>query len=597
MVLRRLSGSRPALVAVIIGALALVALWALPSAFGQGDDRPGEDALPMADEPVGLIVDTTILDEEWVDPIELFELEDLPLASEPTFDFSTLHETAIFEGGVENLSVSTTFDFSTQTEQHLRALQAVATVEDELARVEGAIAEAESDISEAAQNIVASRSEIATLDSEVAKAQGEIDHIVEADDDEIAEQERLWTEINRLNGAVAEIAIRAFIGEDNPLETFLDDPQSSDQSELRVVTDEIRDFQRDDIQALHDLIGESDERREEIAEELEPFTNLRTELQGDIANLNERIEELRSDQRTYRNDISELEDRRVGLEEQLAEVVEFSELTASQYQAAYHQRLEAFVVGTDLPLVALNAYVRAQRTLAMESPSCGIHWSQLAGIGRTESAHGNFGDSTLDLNGETTVDIRGVALDGKGPVMLIRDTDGGALDGDRVYDRAVGPMQFIPTTWDLYGADGNEDGIADPQNIYDAALSAARYLCAAPGSMITTDGEQAGYWAYNHDLVYSDNVTRSGRRYHDLLDVYPESSAFAAFAELPTPEEQRAIDEAAAEAEAACLALLESQELSDIAVEEQVSDAQVEADLETLVDCAPEALAMAEPSN
>jgi hypothetical protein len=73
--------------------------------------------------------------------------------------------------------------------------------------------------------------------------------------------------------------------------------------------------------------------------------------------------------------------------------------------------------------------------------------------------------------------ILGPRLTG-GPYAVVRDTDGGAYDGDPVYDRAVGPMQFIPSTWAHWGADGNGDGRDDPDNVFDAALAAGRYLCA-----------------------------------------------------------------------------------------------------------------------
>ncbi len=45
------------------------------------------------------------------------------------------------------------------------------------------------------------------------------------------------------------------------------------------------------------------------------------------------------------------------------------------------------------------------------------------------------------------------------------------------YDRAVGPMQFLPGTWGRWGSDGDRDGVSDPQDVDDAALAAARYLC------------------------------------------------------------------------------------------------------------------------
>lgn len=47
-------------------------------------------------------------------------------------------------------------------------------------------------------------------------------------------------------------------------------------------------------------------------------------------------------------------------------------------------------------------------------------------------------------------------------------------------------MQFIPSTWSNggpdgtgWGADGNGDGKKDPHNVFDAALAAGGYLCAA----------------------------------------------------------------------------------------------------------------------
>lgn len=60
---------------------------------------------------------------------------------------------------------------------------------------------------------------------------------------------------------------------------------------------------------------------------------------------------------------------------------------------------------------------------------------------------------------------------------VIEDTDDGVLDGNARWDRAVGPMQFIPGTWAMFNNDGNADGVIDPHNLYDATRSAAAYLC------------------------------------------------------------------------------------------------------------------------
>ena len=57
------------------------------------------------------------------------------------------------------------------------------------------------------------------------------------------------------------------------------------------------------------------------------------------------------------------------------------------------------------------------------------------------------------------------------------------------------------------------------RNIYDASLASARYLCASTTTMSTVEGEQQAYFAYNHDLDYSANVTNAGARYRGLLEV------------------------------------------------------------------------------
>src|SRR5690625_6670086 len=100
-----------------------------------------------------------------------------------------------------------------------------------------------------------------------------------------------------------------------------------------------------------------------------------------------------------------------------------------------------------------------------------------------------------------------------GAFKSIPDTDNGALDGDATWDRAVGPMQFIPQTWERYGRDGNGDDIADPQNIDDAALSAAALLCTAGGDLSQNRNWTRAIYAHNHRHQYHRDVADAANHY------------------------------------------------------------------------------------
>ena len=73
-------------------------------------------------------------------------------------------------------------------------------------------------------------------------------------------------------------------------------------------------------------------------------------------------------------------------------------------------------------------------------------------------------------------------------------------------------MQFIPSTWEKWGSDANGDDVADPNQIDDAALTTARYLCAS-GSMTSPEGWRAGVYSYNHDNDYVDKVAKVANGY------------------------------------------------------------------------------------
>ena len=187
-----------------------------------------------------------------------------------------------------------------------------------------------------------------------------------------------------------------------------------------------------------------------------------------------------------------------------------------------------------LSVVTVDAYVRAASRV-----SCSVDWALLAGIGRIESNHGRLGGAWVSGSGQVSTTILGPLLDGGAiertteeaveaavetgaiaaqralldsarsltpfaPALatgdrgsratedrvveaepgeqgngfaVIVDTDNGRLDGNDQWDRAIGPMQFLPETWSRWATDGNGDGFADPHNLYDSAASAARFLC------------------------------------------------------------------------------------------------------------------------
>jgi membrane-bound lytic murein transglycosylase B len=158
---------------------------------------------------------------------------------------------------------------------------------------------------------------------------------------------------------------------------------------------------------------------------------------------------------------------------------------------------------TGLAAPAVRAYATASVRLAAEQPGCRLGWSTLAGIGEVESGHGTFGGRTLLADGRPSAPIVGPALDGRGPVAAIRATGSAtALHGDVTWDHAVGPLQFLPSTWARWGGDGDGDGIADPQDLDDAAYAAGRYLCAGGGDLSQGESWQQAVLSYNHSASY-----------------------------------------------------------------------------------------------
>lgn len=159
-----------------------------------------------------------------------------------------------------------------------------------------------------------------------------------------------------------------------------------------------------------------------------------------------------------------------------------------------------------IPAAALAAYQRAETVINAADETCNLTWQLVAAIGRVESNHGRFGGSVLDDEGVATPGIFGLPLNGTKGTAAISDTDGGQLDNDSRWDRAVGPMQFIPSTWSVVGVDADGDAQRNPQDIDDAALATAVYLCSGDDDLSTTTGQEKAVYRYNHSWSYVDLV-------------------------------------------------------------------------------------------
>ncbi|GGR43700.1 hypothetical protein J2S40_004216 [Nocardioides luteus] len=202
-----------------------------------------------------------------------------------------------------------------------------------------------------------------------------------------------------------------------------------------------------------------------------------------------------------------------------------------------------------IPPVALAAYQRSATVLTAADGACRLDWALVAAIGMVESNHGRFRGSELNSNGLALPAIIGPQLNGAGGYAVIRDTDSGLYDHDTVYDHAVGPMQFIPSTWTFAGADGDGDNRRDPQDIDDAAVATAAFLCAGSEDVSTDSGARSAVYRYNQSDTYVTAVLKIAAQYRNgefpgspdvdrevPSTVRPRVSALPATSNTPTPK-------------------------------------------------------------
>jgi membrane-bound lytic murein transglycosylase B len=164
-------------------------------------------------------------------------------------------------------------------------------------------------------------------------------------------------------------------------------------------------------------------------------------------------------------------------------------------------------------VVAVQAYGYAELVLAKTTPSCHLSWTTIAALAKVESSHGSANGAVLGADGKVSPPIYGLPLDGKGGRQLVKDTDQGTMDGDTTYDRAVGPLQFIPATWNQYKVDADNDGVADPNDIDDASLTAATYLCQGGRDLSKAESWWDAILSYNAVQPYAQKVFEAANDY------------------------------------------------------------------------------------
>jgi membrane-bound lytic murein transglycosylase B len=178
---------------------------------------------------------------------------------------------------------------------------------------------------------------------------------------------------------------------------------------------------------------------------------------------------------------------------------------------------------TGIPVRALEGYRKAATLVDSADRACHIDWALLAAIGRVESDHARFGGNQLDAADVAQPGIIGIPLDGTNGTARITDSDRGLLDRDTVYDRAVGPMQFIPSTWQVVGVDADRDGVKNPQDMTDSASAAGIYLCSGPGNLSIPGELHAAIMRYNASDSYVQMVTDLAATYRLGVSALPST--------------------------------------------------------------------------
>ncbi len=174
-----------------------------------------------------------------------------------------------------------------------------------------------------------------------------------------------------------------------------------------------------------------------------------------------------------------------------------------------------------IPELVYYAYRAAEMQMAVDSPECGMPWHLLAALGRLASQHADGGRT--DILGTLTTPV--VAPTG-----------------------ALGPMLLPAAAWEQHRADGNADGNADAQNVFDATLAASAWMCADGARLREPDGEARAVALFNGSPEFLANVREWSATYAKGAEVaesalapaparpLPAASDIAAPAPVPAPQ-------------------------------------------------------------
>lgn len=202
-----------------------------------------------------------------------------------------------------------------------------------------------------------------------------------------------------------------------------------------------------------------------------------------VADENARAEELRRREAALDAAVEELRAEReasagrlqVLREEERARILATAPATGGAAgQRGYELRVaRERIVAEEVEPIPYRRYVQLYRQSARQYGFAG-DWHILAAVGKVESDHGqNMGPSSAG---------------------------------------AMGPMQFLPSTWETSGVDGNGDGVANIMDPEDAIPAAARYLKTGGAP----DDWYAALYSYNHADWYVRKVLAVAEGYRRL---------------------------------------------------------------------------------